>query len=77
MCAISNVYDPNEDIEERIFWRKWQARLFLIMTPSLYTPYDAAAVWDRQDAESSSKLLRHFAEHYVLHLEPAVKATLN
>jgi hypothetical protein len=64
-----HVYDPNEDIEEKIFWRKWQAPLFLIMTPSLYTPYDAAAVWDREDAESSSKLLQHFAEHYVLHLE--------
>jgi hypothetical protein len=43
--------------------------LFLIMTPSLYTPYDAAAVWDRKDAESSSKLLQHFAEHYALHVE--------
>jgi hypothetical protein len=68
-----HVYDPNEDMEEQFFWRKWQAPLFLIMTPSLYTPYDAAAVWDRQDTESSSKLLQHFAEHYVLHLEVKLK----
>jgi hypothetical protein len=64
-----HIYDPNEDMEEQVFWRKWQAPLFVIMTPSLYTPYDAAAVWDRKDAESSSKLLQHFAQHYVLHLE--------
>ncbi len=69
----THVYDPNEDTEEKIFWRKWQAPLFLLMTPSLHTPYDAAAVWDREDAESSSKLLQHFAEHYVLHLENKVK----
>jgi hypothetical protein len=68
-----HVYDRNEDMEEKVFWRKWQAPLFLIMTPSLYTPYDAAAVWDRQDAESSSQLLQHFAEHYVVHLEVKLK----
>jgi hypothetical protein len=68
-----HVYDPNEDMEEKVFWRKWQAPLFLIMTPSLYTPYDAAAVWGREDAESSSNLLQHFADHYVLHLEVKLK----
>jgi hypothetical protein len=64
-----HVYDPNEDLEERIFWRKWQAPLFLIMKPSLSQPFDPATVWDREDAESSLQLLEHFAEHYVLHLE--------
>jgi hypothetical protein len=63
------VYEPNEDLEERIFWRKWQAPMFLIMKPSLYQPYEAARAWERKDAESSSQLLDHFTEHYVLHLE--------
>jgi hypothetical protein len=67
------VYDPNEDPDERIFWRKWQAPWFLIMTPSLYSPYEEAAVWERKDAESSSKLLQHFSQHYVLHLEVKLK----
>lgn len=30
------VYDPKEDPEEQIFWRKWQAPMFLIMKPSLF-----------------------------------------
>ena len=63
------VYDPKEDPEEQIFWRKWQAPMFLIMKPSLFQPFDAATGWDRKDAESSSQLLEHFAEHYVLRLE--------
>jgi hypothetical protein len=63
------VYDPNEDLEERIFWRKWQAPMFLIMKPSLSRPFNAATVWEREDAESSLQLLEHFTEHYVLHLE--------
>jgi hypothetical protein len=36
-----HVYDPNEDFEERIFWRKWQAPMFLVMRPSRFQPYDA------------------------------------
>ena len=32
------VYDPTEDREEQIFWRKWQAPMFLVMKPSLYQP---------------------------------------
>jgi hypothetical protein len=68
------VNDPNEiDPEEWIFWRKWQAPMFLVMKPSLYQPYEAARCWERRDAEDSSQLLEHFAEHYVLHLEIKVK----
>jgi hypothetical protein len=64
-----HVYDPNEDPEEQIFWKKWQAPMFPVMKPSLYQTYEAARVWDRKDAESSLQLLEHFTEHYVLHLE--------
>jgi hypothetical protein len=68
------VNDPNEkNPEEWIFWRKWQAPMFLVMKPSLYQPYEAVMAWERREAESSSQLLEHFAEHYVLHLEIKVK----
>jgi hypothetical protein len=68
-----HAYDPNEDIEERIFWRKWQAPLFLTMQPSLNRPYDAGMAWDRIDAQTSSVLLGHLLDHYVLHLELKLK----
>ena len=67
------IYEPDEDFEERIFWRKWQAPMFLIMKPSRFKPYDAETVWERNDAETSSQLLESFAEHYVLHLEVNLK----
>ena len=63
------IHDPNDDPEEWIYWRKWQAPMFLVMKPSLYQPYEAARVWERKNAESSSRLLESLAEHYVLHLE--------
>jgi len=70
------IYDPNEDREERIFWRKWQAPLFLTMKPSLLKPYDATTAWDRLDAESSATLLGHLRDHYVLHLEIKLKSAV-
>ena len=32
------IYDPNEDVEEQIFWTKWQAPRLLIMKPSRFQP---------------------------------------
>jgi hypothetical protein len=66
-------YDPNEDREEQIFWRKWQAPMFLVMTPSRYKPYDPATAWERNDAVTSQQWLDSFAQHYVLHLEGKIK----
>jgi chromatin remodeling complex protein RSC6 len=43
--------------------------MFLVMRPSRFQSYDAASIWERNDAESSSQLLKAFAEHYVIHLE--------
>jgi len=63
------VYDPTEDDDEQIFWRKWQAPMLLVMKPSLYQPYEAVMEWERRDAVGSAQLLEHFAQHYVLHLE--------
>jgi hypothetical protein len=69
----NHVYDPTEDREERIFWKKWQAPMFLVMKPSLYQPYEASRCWERNDTESSSQLLEHFVQHYVVHLEVKMK----
>lgn len=63
------AYDPKEDPEEWIFWRKWQAPKFLVMKPAGGRPYDAATAWERNDAALSSQWLKSFTEHYVLHLE--------
>ena len=71
VCDVQ-VYDPQDDDEERIFWRKWQAPMFLIMTPSRYQPYDAQASLTRTDSETSSQWLEFFTKDYVLRLESRV-----
>jgi hypothetical protein len=67
------VYDPKDDTGELIYWRKWQAPLLVVMTPSRFRPYDAATAWERADAETSMRWLDAFAELYVQHLEDAVE----
>jgi hypothetical protein len=67
------VHDPSEDDEELIYWRKWQAPMLVVMTPSRYKPYDAATVWERNAPETSARWLKSFAEAYVLHLEMKVR----
>ncbi len=67
------IYDPGDDPEERIFWRKWQAPMFLVMRPSKYKPYDEVTVWERNDSETSSQLLESFVDDYVLHLEISLR----
>jgi hypothetical protein len=66
-------YDPQEDMEEGVFWRKWQAPNFLIMVPSKYRPYDPAAVWERNDSDVSSGWLETFSVDYVIHIENQVR----
>jgi len=68
-----HLYDPNEDTEERIFWRKWRAPMLVVMKPSRNMPYDAATAWEREDVETSLRWLKMFTEHYVLHLENKLK----
>ena len=67
------VYDPQDDDKEWIFWRKWQAPMFLIMTPSRYQPYDAESSLTRTDSETSSQWLESFTQRYVLRLESRVR----
>jgi hypothetical protein len=69
-----HTYDPHEDQEEKIFWRKWQAPSLLIMKPSRFRPYDSTKVWERNDPETSSNWLDGLADHYVLILDIAVKS---
>jgi hypothetical protein len=63
------VYDPNDDDEELIFWRKWRAPMLVVMKPSRQRPYDAATTWERKDAKASAQWLKSFANDYVLRLE--------
>lgn len=69
VCDKQPPYDPNENFEEHIFWRKWEAPKLLLMKPSRHFPYDPARIWDRIDAERSQSLLQVLAEHYVIHIE--------
>jgi hypothetical protein len=59
-------WDPEEDPEEQIFWRKWQAPSFLIMEPSRHGIYDPQKVWERKDSETSSRWLGAFTNDYIL-----------
>jgi hypothetical protein len=65
-------YDPTEEMDEQIYWRKWQAPRFLVMKPSRSQPYDSDRVWERSDPQTSSKLLEAFADDYVIRLEMAI-----
>jgi hypothetical protein len=66
-------YDPSEETDELINWRKWQAPRFLIMKPARFEPYDSSRVWKREDPQTSSRWLESFADHYVIRLESAIK----
>ena len=68
VCDVQG-YDPQQGLEEHVYWRNWQAPMFLIMKPLKYQTYYAATAWTRNDPETSSGWLQHFAEYYVLHLE--------
>jgi hypothetical protein len=67
------IYDPKEDFEDHIHWRKWQAPMLLVMKPSRYMPYDRAREWERNDRETSVRWIEAFAEHYVLNLEVKIE----
>lgn len=62
-------YAPDENDEELIHWRKWQAPMLIIMKPSGNSPYDSARNWERLDAGKSRRILEALAERYVLHIE--------
>jgi len=66
-------YEPNEDIEERIFWRKWQAPMLLVMKPSRYILYDPERNWERLDLADSRGVFEAFAVDYVIHIEERLK----
>jgi hypothetical protein len=68
------VYDPTEDPEELIFWRKWLAPSFIVMTPSKFRRFDPAKAWERNDPASSSEWLKKFEEDYILRLELRIEA---
>jgi len=72
VCDVQ-PYDPSDDSDEWIYWRKWQPPMFLPMKPSRYAPFEAGTAWNRADAETGQRWLDRFADDYVLHLEMRVK----
>lgn len=59
-------WDPGEDTDEQIFWRKWQAPKFLVMEPSRYGVYYPELAWERSDQDTSERWLKAFGDDYVL-----------
>jgi hypothetical protein len=68
------IYDPTEDQEDLIFWRKWQAPSFIVMEPSKLRRFDPAKAWERNDPAASSEWLKKFEEDYILRLESRIEA---
>jgi hypothetical protein len=66
------LYTPEETFEEKIFWRKWQAPMLIVMKPSRNQPYDASSVWERYDAATSLNILTEFEADFILRLDMAV-----
>jgi hypothetical protein len=66
-------YDPADDREEDIYWKKWQAPQFLTMKPSRNQPFDSHRAWERESPESSLSLRKRFCDDYVLRLKVKVK----
>jgi hypothetical protein len=62
-------YEPNADIEDRIYWRKWEAPGFLTMKPFMGGNYDPSAVRKRICCEESLGLLNALADRYVIHFD--------
>ena len=63
------VYDPSEELEERLFWRKWQAPMLLMMQPFWRMPYHPSKDWERMDAEASAATIELIAGAYALKLQ--------
>lgn len=77
VCDVQPAQD-DEDWQEQVFWRRWEAPQFLTMKPSMHYPYDATRLWDRRVAESSAGLLKHFSQGHVIQLQEVLrKATGN
>lgn len=69
VCDVQ-VYNPaDDDPDEIVYWKNWQAPSLIAMEPSLRRPFEGGKEWERNDAETSSRWLKHFSDYYVLHLE--------
>ena len=54
----------NEDLDEMIWWRKWQAPRFIHMRPSGNTPYSELTAWAREDEHRTSELLDGLSKRF-------------
>ena len=72
-CCDTQQFDVNDKSDEYIFWRKWQAPMFVSMQPSLgRRPLDPARLWEREDLESTGEVIDLYERCFVLYVESAV-----
>ena len=62
-------YDPKEDLDDAIYWRKWEAPEFLTMKPFMGRNYEPSAVRKRTGSEESLALLDALADRYVIRFD--------
>jgi hypothetical protein len=67
------VSQPDDDSDEGIYWRRWQAPRLLKMRPSHLDPFTAGEAWNPLSLEDSAGLLDHFEVSYVVHVEARVR----
>lgn len=80
-CCDVETYDPsaghnfdwNAGEEEERVWTSWRAPKFASMRPSLGLPYVASQAWEREDEDSSRKVLKAFRQYFVINLEEELK----
>jgi hypothetical protein len=65
--------DPGAGDEEERTWTNWRAPMFVGMQPSLGMPFEASRVWEREDVESSRRIVKAFKQYFVIHLEAQLK----
>src|ERR1035437_558734 len=64
VCDRQRPFDGAEDFDEFIFWKDWRAPKLIYMQPSGNLPYDAAAVWTREDEARTEQLLSGLSKRF-------------
>lgn len=62
---FSHALSNNEDFDDFIFWKSWQAPKFVYMTPSGNLPYNASTAWVREDEAVTEKALKALTDRFV------------
>jgi TIR domain/LGFP repeat len=65
VCDRQGPLEVAESFEEYIFWKDWRAPKLIYMQPSGNLPYDARAVWAREDEVRTEQLLSGLSERFI------------